>query len=476
MPWNAQGKEILRSARRGNHVVVSADAGTGKSTLQIEIARRTSKATLMLAFNQDMKVENTKKAKALGIYGGSRLDVLTYHGWGLRFFPNKFQVKPWKVDDYCREQWKRDPDMQRKLAWLLKALRGRGFHAMDERSIKAELEAQEYVTLAEDNRRYWSGKAAIVSRALRDLHEIRDVIDFDDMCRLPVIEGWIRGAASGMGIVLADEIQDYNPDQVAMLTLALEGTKTQLVAVGDAKQKIYGFRGARDGLGALQALTGVAPLPLNTTFRCRQGIVDFVNDQIPESEMVAYKDGGEVDTYRVKEGDTDSYGVLACIDSAVQMIISSRNSTLISVWIKLFKENIDASLKGSGVVVGLLSVVKSFPTYNWNDFLGQLRQTAGNGKKSKFFDQHADMAKAVVELIDGLRIRNKHELLATLEQMKLADHGIKLETVHSAKGREASRVAVLCDWFESKDDDVDNLRYVAFSRAADYLLVIKPNK
>ena len=48
--------------------------------------------------------------------------------------------------------------------------------------------------------------------------------------------------------------------------------------------------------------------------------------------------------------------------------------------------------------------------------------------------------------------------------------------MHSAKGREAERVAVICDWWTSKDDAVVNLRFVVFSRSSDHLLVIKLSK
>lgn len=781
MEWLAQQIDIMNAADKGGNLIVDADAGTGKSTLQLEIARRKNNKALMLSFNQDMKVENTKKAKALKLISPTGLDVRTLHGWGISMFPHKFKVEPWKVDAYIREQHKGEPDFARKLTFALKQFRGRGVIDTSEQGIKNELKVQQFIRMSDENKAYWLANRDRLRKALVDLDSIKDVIDFDDMCRMPVIYGWANGAANGLEQLYLDEIQDLNNDQHELVRMAVTGQSTQLIGVGDQKQcqppgtkvmcpdgrvkkiedvvpgdfyctwsvsssrivgravyqktkiggqtaapnakllsvqkvashdyegylikvqaggessrytpnhkcmaripsgkslhhvylmqkgrkarvgittipsqrmrleradnmwilrsfetrnaarvyesfisikyglpewcftadkeatfkihqldkkafadwninkrgllesfwsmmgdltpklhlalmdhkreyafpyigkrdrlswviegskrcfqiracnliegfhqvcvvsrgstkiedsntwsdivvtqrwysgpvyslecesgwdhdktyiadnilthnSVYGFRGAIDSLNKMKAIIGGETLPLNTTFRCHEAIVEFVNEQVDASGMVALHPGGEVEKRQLKRKE-NQLGIPYIIAAEVDMIISSRNSTLISVWVALMLEGIDADLKGTDVAKGVKSVVASIQTYNWSEFMRTLQLTAADDKRNRFFDQHADMARGVLEIIRGMNVRSKHELFSVIDKMKLVNKGIKLETVHSSKGREAERVAVICDWFNSQDDPMDNLRYVAWTRAISYLLVIKP--
>lgn len=84
-------------------------------------------------------------------------------------------------------------------------------------------------------------------------------------------------------VVLADEVQDFNPCQKLMLE-KLHGAGAKIVAVGDPNQAIYRFRGA-DGdafhsLGrTLKELSGDKDTEhtLTTNYRSRKGILDHVN-------------------------------------------------------------------------------------------------------------------------------------------------------------------------------------------------------
>jgi hypothetical protein len=85
-------------------------------------------------------------------------------------------------------------------------------------------------------------------------------------------------------VVLADEVQDFNPCQKLMLE-KLHGAGAKIVAVGDPNQAIYRFRGA-DGdafhsLGrTLKELSGDKDTEhtLTTNYRSRKGILDHVNN------------------------------------------------------------------------------------------------------------------------------------------------------------------------------------------------------
>lgn len=80
--------------------------------------------------------------------------------------------------------------------------------------------------------------------------------------------------------LLVDEVQDVNPTQARLLA-ALRAADAPLTAVGDAKQSIYGFRGADAGvladLRAEVAAAGGRTVALGTSYRTHHELVEAVN-------------------------------------------------------------------------------------------------------------------------------------------------------------------------------------------------------
>ncbi|MHC4395576.1 MAG: helicase-exonuclease AddAB subunit AddA [Planctomycetota bacterium] len=84
--------------------------------------------------------------------------------------------------------------------------------------------------------------------------------------------------------IFVDEYQDINPVQQAILDLL--SSKDNIFVVGDVKQSIYGFRGAKSDafIERLQSASADAKnasgglrVDLNANFRSAEGILDFVN-------------------------------------------------------------------------------------------------------------------------------------------------------------------------------------------------------
>lgn len=481
MQFSAEQQICADQALSGYNVVIDASAGSGKSTTLLGIATLHKKRSLLLSFNTDIMESNSERAKEMGILLTSKkvrnkdeyvttghLDVSTFHRFGLRFFGRKYKVNPYKVDDYCEANFERTEG--RRIAWVLKQIRGRGIHVDTVDQLKSELTNGAYIEFGKSTTNHWVANADLLFQCMTDLDSNTKVVDFDDMCRLPVKNRWIaRSKPKDLPDVLyVDEYQDLNPDQRYMVEQCLEAKPNmQVIAVGDVKQAIYGFRGAIDAAPHMQRILGVEPLTLTTTYRCASSIVDFVNRQVEASEMVAHKDGGHIIRY-YGEPD-DPYGMTNLLDC--DMIVSPRNSHLISIWIEFFLRDRNATLKGSGVISGIKQAIALIGTYYWGSFVKSLRELASSRKRSKDLGAHADMARGILELIERLNIRSKHELYDIVERMNLVDTGTQLETVHSAKGREARKVAVITDWWD--DAQRDNMRYVAFTRAVETLVLVK---
>ena len=118
--------------------------------------------------------------------------------------------------------------------------------------------------------------------AYERLKQARSAVDFDDLellaQRLLLEREAVRAAwAERFQLLMVDEFQDTNPRQLAILR-ALD--RENLFTVGDELQSIYGFRHAdvslfRERRDQLQARGGSLPLTYN--FRSRAELLDVVN-------------------------------------------------------------------------------------------------------------------------------------------------------------------------------------------------------
>ena len=126
------------------------------------------------------------------------------------------------------------------------------------------------------------------------------LLDFNDLLirakRLltdPVHDELRRRLSSQISLLLVDEFQDTDPLQVELVeALCGSGVASgKLFFVGDFKQSIYRFRGARpEVFRMLQEKTPErGRLPLTLNFRSQPAILDFVNATFCESFTTTYK-------------------------------------------------------------------------------------------------------------------------------------------------------------------------------------------
>jgi len=480
MKWSKQQKDVFKAFRDKQDVLVSADAGSGKTTLLMELSVRNPANSLLLSFNKDIQKANEKKAKGLGILKVSKkvrgknewinsghLEVKTFHTWGLSFYPKKPTIDMLKVDKLCEREFGKGQDAK-AMAWILKQLRGRGFLATDKESLVSEFKCPSVLAMSPKSLKQWIANVGVVSELLKRLDKNIRTADFDDMCRQPIKRGWID-KGNVPEILYVDECQDLNPDQRLMVVHAHKAG-CHVCAVGDKKQAIYGFRGAYGSLELLQEELKLAEYPLNTSYRCPRRIMKFVNHQVADSQGESSKAGGEVVKkyiMELPEGETFADMVM---EYQPDMIISSRNSTLIKLWVDLFLLGQDASLKGSGVIPSIKKMIGS--NNDWRGMMKRLRSIAAMDAQAYQLEMNKDIAAGILTLIEGLKLSNKASLLKVVSKMN-KPIGLMLETVHSAKGREADHIMVVCDWWQSVKDQLDNVRYVAFTRAIKRLTVVK---
>lgn len=129
--------------------------------------------------------------------------------------------------------------------------------------------------------------ASEAQRAYDRVKQDRGMLDYDDLLRetRTLLRSHAdlvrRELAADQGAILVDEFQDTDPIQGQILEL-LAGPDLhagRLFLVGDQKQSIYRFRGARPALFAefAQRFPDDGRRSLNENFRSAPGIIDFVN-------------------------------------------------------------------------------------------------------------------------------------------------------------------------------------------------------
>ncbi|MDB5265942.1 MAG: UvrD/REP helicase, helicase / ATP-dependent helicase PcrA [Parcubacteria group bacterium] len=124
-------------------------------------------------------------------------------------------------------------------------------------------------------------EAARLIEAYEALKEERDVYDFADVLRIAV-DGLAQDPELRATIqeqyqyVLADEHQDANALQHALLDVLAYDEHPNIFVVGDEKQAIYRFQGAdSSGFGSfMEHFPRTEVIALDTSYRSRQGILD----------------------------------------------------------------------------------------------------------------------------------------------------------------------------------------------------------
>ncbi len=362
-------------------------------------------------------------------------------------------------------------------------------------------------------------------------------VDFSDMIWLPVV---LNLVVTRYDLLLVDEAQDLNRCQQELALKAGE----RLILCGDEKQAIYGWAGADSqsmdrmeerlmgntyvdhptphchnwdcigvdgdtdeyctecGLVKLKHLDrGCQVLPLTVTRRCGRAIVKEAQKIVPDFEaherccdgvisIASYEDesqslNGAVYRTRVQDGD---------------MVLCRVNAPLVSECFKFLKEGRRANIQGRDIGQGLISTIKklmknSTETRVLSDvellshrlscwlqqetLKEQAKRNPNDARLIALQDRHdcilcftkgQDTVEGVIRKIESIFTDDKN------------GSGIKLSSVHRAKGLEASRVFILqpegaemphplakSAW--QREEEM-NILYVAITRAKEELIYV----
>jgi DNA helicase-2/ATP-dependent DNA helicase PcrA len=485
--WSPQQEKIFgwfeKPANHSPNLVVTARAGTGKTTTLVEGLRRApERRKLAAAFNKRIADELVTRL------GGSA-EAKTLHSIGfslIRDFRKGIQVqRDVKRGELTRADWlteqvtnPRVPDAVKKMISGLHS-KGREINPYaktfgDLTDILYQFDFfpdEEWAANGYDA--VYVEQKAIEAMEVAATQPIVTGIDFADMIYLPVRNHWTRHMYD-LGVV--DEAQDMTLAQLDLFEGVVGGRKA---VVGDDRQAIYGFRGADSkSLSRLQQYLKAETMELMVTRRCAVTIVDRAKLLVPDFEAHESNPTGEILDLELEK----LVGEAANGD----FILSRLNAPLVSIALSLLKNGKRARIAGKDIGKSLSAVIRkiakgaaahSIPALLERISVWEKREVDRMLKAGR--ESQAEMARDKADMLTELATASNSvsDLIGRIEAL-FTDDGlghlgvITLSSVHKAKGLEADRVFVLTGTLRDHDDEERNIQYVAFTRAKTTLVMV----
>lgn len=521
--------EASRTPETSSHVIVKALAGTGKTTTLIgglnrcfgiqdnlipspqqaavwEAITQTQnpRASCFAAFNVSIAQELARR-----IPQGKGCAAKTLHGLGVYAVRKSFNLKQdpseYRVEEIISEIMAEDLRQLRKekptLIKAVKELTG---------LCKVNLASSDQESL-DHLRRHYSVEMPDSAQQVYDLvprvlDRCKDVardgyIDFDDMIWLPIV---LNLPIFKNDLMLVDEAQDLNRCQQEFAKRAGK----RLVLCGDPNQAIYGFAGAdSDSMPRmLSELTGspkgCQELPLTVTRRCGKAIVEEAKHYVPEFEAhESNPDGKIVNTnYPIRErigesGSREKYELpygqtyLPLVEDG-DMILCRANAPLLKECFHFLKMGRRAFVQGRKIGDSLVALLEKMDAssvqdlrvklFDWQQKEISKEMTSRNPSESKV-EAIIDRTECLLAFSDEAStlsdVRSKIDRVFTDNQNS---PGIKLSSIHKAKGLESKRVfyiqgfgrpmdKIKTEWERQQER---NLCYVAITRAIEELVYV----
>lgn len=488
------------STGRGS-ALVTAVAGAGKTTTIVRALELLppGAVTSFLAFNKRIADELKTRVPA-------SVRAQTFHSVGMsawNFVKRKnVNVNKDKLRDLMQAHFG-DDDVRNyssfacKLVSLARQI-GMGFLAPDSPDVWAHLIDHYDVSL--DSTDAVEADGIAIARKLL-AHSIRtadareggpSLIDFDDMLYMPLLR---NAKFFQHDWVFVDEAQDTNGVQLAMLRRMLKPTTGRLVAVGDRRQAIYGFRGAdASAMDNIKQAFSCVELPLTISYRCAKNVVTKAQSIVPYIEAAETAPEGVVRSLeRGIDENTRQPTIEVPVFSAGEAIICRNTAPLISKAYDLIGQGVGCKVLGREIGSGLIKLIEKMRAKDLLALETKLEAWAQR-ESAKFIAKGQEQkAEGVFDKVAAIQavIGHLNEEEQTVQALKdrldamFTDDAdarmVLLMTAHKSKGLEFDRVYVLepslmpSKWArqEWQQEQEQNLLYVTITRARNELIFLE---
>lgn len=495
MEYSSFQQAVFTFATEGTgNAVISAAAGSGKTTTLIELLKKVSGQAIVLAFNKKIQLEMHSKLQRENLNAeASTVHSLCYAAY--------------------RKANPRVTLENRKVSFILQNL-------LDENEYRLYgTFVQKLVGLAKDDGAVLFWRLADVAEWQRivDHHELEledgasldraiqfaqkalelnnndlKSIDFSDMVYLTMLKGYRMPKYDW---VLVDECQDLSRLRQAVCK-SLQHDSTRYVFVGDRGQAIYGFTGADSGaMDNIIKEFNATELPLSICYRCSTSVVNWAQKWYPAIEAAPSAPSGSVTELAYSELVEKPETLNLSYKDA---ILCRTNAPLLRTAFGFIKKGIACRIEGRDIAQGLINVVGKWKVKTLSALSERLENYLEREKQKALTKGNEAMVQVVEDKVDCLRAciekcysENKtlvSDLKSLIESMfSNADDKttrkdlLTLCSVHKSKGLEWERVFLLGrkdfmpskwakkDWMQVQEQ---NLIYVGITRAKQHLIEV----
>lgn len=476
-----QNDLFAKIEERTGHVMVEAVAGSGKTFSLLECMWRSVGDSVFVAFNKSIATELATKVP-------SHVDAMTLHSFGYAAVRKAF--------GFVR------PD-NKKLGFIMQKYPATAFMSSMTGLEKAQVfQMRQQITelvsiwkatlidyknneeVAKTASYYGINYDPNILGAARSIMEksiaIHNYVDFDDMIYMPVA---LNLTTPTYANVFVDECQDLNRTQIELVLKMVKKPNGRVIAVGDPKQSIYGFRGAdTNAMPRIRETLNATVMPLSVCYRCPTSHLELARELVPQIEAKPDAIVGEIDYI-----NTDSFTSKVSTEKE-PLVLCRTNAPLISYAIRLIKEGKKAHVRGADIGAFLRGLVIGFQTHSISQFndkidewenaqLEQLeKRRASNAVKDTIID-YADVLREF-----GKQCANPFDIVKMIDNIFSDDtDGTIFSSVHRAKGLESETVYIIRpdqlplirkDQQEWELDQELNLKYVALTRSKNRLVFV----
>lgn len=304
---------------------------------------------------------------------------------------------------------------------------------------------------------------------------LTSAIDFTDQLYLTYL--FDEAEVGEYDFVFIDEAQDLNPIQHEMIAKCL-GNSTRLVAIGDASQCIYQFRGSmNNSMEILKNRFKCEELELPLSYRCPLAVIKEAQILVPGIQPAFSKKGSVKNAglyYPNMFDDSD-------------MVICRFNAPLVAIAYDLLIQNKNFEFRGRDFVGDLISLIMEMMVHTMDELRKALSvwYQASVEEKTKE-DPEADISQiqdryeAIMAMLDKGNFKSIGALINRLKDLRESTGGILLTTIHQCKGLEANKVffvnapSIPSRYAKTKEalDAEKNIAYVGITRAKEELIYI----
>ena len=456
------------------NLLISALAGAAKtSTLVLMAEALVNQPILCLAFNKKIAVE--MKERLPSWCQAQTLNSLGHRAWGaftrkritLEARKNYNIFNAWvreNLEDDEREEFWEDYQETfnaitsgKTVGWVPDATYNPSFHAR----LCPDDEFFDWL----DFRPSENQRRCIIECSITNIKQGLDgLIDYDDQIFLSTV--FRPCTFPYFHTIFVDEAQDLSALNHQMLFKLSKAGRARVIAVGDACQAIYGFRGAHeDSMQLLKERFKMHELTLSISFRCPRAVVRAAHWRAPHMQWPEWAIEGEV---RHLKG----WGSADIPDMAA--IICRNNAPLFSLAMQLLRDGRYPEIVGTDFAKRILKIFEKLGQPSMP--IDQVELAIGlyierERQKKKDGDKLNDLHQSLLVFCEGAK--DLADVMARIQRIFNSAGPIKLMTGHKSKGLEFHTVFFLDEHLIGERGQELNLRYVIQTRAQQTLIYVK---